>query len=81
MGNSETKKRRKNTAQDIEDECFTIRTEIENMKSNVSYEASELKKLSLDDLKAIREAVQRVLRDLKFLNARTNYILNLKIRY
>lgn len=62
MGNSNAKILRKKLASKIEDELFTINTEIENLKSlEISAEnLKKLKRLNYDDLVRLRGNIQSI---------------------
>lgn len=75
MGTSNICKLRKELAGIIEDEIFTINTDIGNVKEKlISVKLSELKRLNLDDLKSIRRSLQQLQGNIISINQRLETI-------
>ena len=65
MGTSNIDKLRKELARIIEDEIFTINTELSNLQTNIpQIRFKELKKLDIDSLKRLRRNIQKLQYDM-----------------
>lgn len=76
-GQSNQKKLRKKVAQKVEDEIFTINTDVERLQGIIKQLSfKDLHKLSYDRLKSIREGMNSVIHKLKDINNNIDNVTN-----